>query len=76
MSDYLDGDLDSATRVALETHLGSCPTCPALYAGLVGVRAALGALRDPDTVVPPALAARLRAAEQASVAKDSGQARR
>ena len=80
VSDYLDGALDSATRVALETHLGSCPTCPALYAGLVGVRAALGALRDPDTVVPPALAARLRAAEQASVAKDvakdSGQARR
>ncbi len=66
VSDYLDGDLDLGTRSALEAHLASCPTCPALYAGLVGVRAALGALRDPDTVVPPALADRLRAAATAS----------
>ena len=64
VSDYLDGDLDLRTRAALETHLGSCPTCPALYAGLVGVRAALGALRDPDTVVPPAVVDRLRAARE------------
>ncbi|MBK7274535.1 MAG: sigma-70 family RNA polymerase sigma factor [Actinomycetales bacterium] len=28
VSDYLDGDLDSATRVALETHLGSAPRAP------------------------------------------------
>ena len=71
VSDYLDGELDTGTRSALEAHLGSCPTCPALYAGLVGVRAALGALRDPDTVVPPALADRVRTAEQASAATRS-----
>ena len=60
VSDYLDDELTTDQRAALERHLGGCPTCPALYAGLVGVRAALGALRDPDTVVPPAIAARLR----------------
>ena len=60
VSDYLDDELPTGDRHALETHLASCPTCPALYAGLVGVRAALGALRDPDTVVPPAIAERLR----------------
>ncbi len=60
VSDYLDDELPAGDRHALETHLASCPTCPALYAGLVGVRAALGALRDPDTVVPPAIAERLR----------------
>jgi RNA polymerase sigma-70 factor (ECF subfamily) len=60
VSDYLDDELPAGDRHVLETHLASCPTCPALYAGLVGVRAALGALRDPDTVVPPAIAERLR----------------
>ena len=60
VSDYLDDELTARERAVLERHLGGCPTCPALYAGLVGVRAALGALRDPDTVVPPAIAARLR----------------
>lgn len=60
VSDYLDDELTARERAVLERHLGGCPTCPALYAGLVGVRAALGALRDPDTVVPPAMAARLR----------------
>jgi len=60
VSDYLDDELGSAERAALETHLGGCPTCPALYAGLVGVRSALGAMRDPDTVVPPRIADRLR----------------
>ena len=71
VSDYLDDELDAGARSALEAHLGSCPTCPALYAGLVGVRAALGGLRDPDTVVPPALADRVRGAEQASAARTS-----
>ncbi len=62
VSDYLDGRLDPATRVAVETHLGSCPTCPPLYAALVGVRDELGRLRDPDTVIPPPLAERLHQA--------------
>ncbi|PID54459.1 MAG: hypothetical protein CSA58_01625 [Micrococcales bacterium] len=60
VSEYLDDQLDPSKRRALETHLAVCPTCPSLYAGLVGVRAGLGALRDPDTVIPPAIADRLR----------------
>lgn len=59
VSDYLDGDLAGPERALVERHLETCPTCPPLYAGLVGARAALGALRDPDTVVPPDLAGRI-----------------
>jgi len=60
VSEYLNGDLDAATATMLERHLEVCPTCPPLYAALVGVRAHLGGLRDADAVVPPDLAARLR----------------
>lgn len=60
VSEYLNGDLDAATASLLERHLEVCPTCPPLYAALVGVRAQLGGLRDADAVVPPDLAARLR----------------
>ena len=64
VSDYLDGALDAPTSQLLEKHLGTCPTCPPLYASLVGVAQALGrtresargAHRDPDTVVPAAIA--------------------
>jgi RNA polymerase sigma-70 factor, ECF subfamily len=61
VSAYLDGELDATTRAAVEAHLHDCPTCPPLYASLVGVRASLGGLRDPDTVVEDAMAARIRA---------------
>jgi RNA polymerase sigma-70 factor (ECF subfamily) len=60
VSGYLDGELDAATTTAVETHLEHCPTCPPLYASLVGVRATLGGLRDPDTVVEDGIAARIR----------------
>jgi RNA polymerase sigma-70 factor (ECF subfamily) len=60
VSAYLDGELDAPTRTAVEAHLETCPTCPPLYASLVGVRATLGGLRDPDTVVEEAIAARIR----------------
>jgi predicted anti-sigma-YlaC factor YlaD len=60
VSDYLDDGLLAADRVLVERHLEVCPTCPPLYAGLVGARAALGALRDADTVVPPSLADRIK----------------
>ncbi len=60
VSAYLDDELDAATRSAVEAHLEACPTCPPLYAGLVGVRAGLGGLRDPDTVVEDAIAGRIR----------------
>jgi len=61
VSAYLDGDLDAGTRAAVEAHLHDCPTCPPLYASLVGVKASLGGLRDPDTVIEDAIAARIRA---------------
>ncbi len=60
VSDYLDDGLPTSDRVLVERHLEACPTCPPLYAALVGARAALGALRDADTVVPPSLAARIK----------------
>jgi RNA polymerase sigma-70 factor (ECF subfamily) len=62
VSAYLDGELDDATRAAVEKHLADCPTCPPLYAALVGVRASMDALRDPDSVVDESLAARIREA--------------
>ena len=61
ISSFLDGELDTATRAAVEGHLATCPTCPPLYAGLVGVRAILGGLRDPDTVVEERIARRITA---------------
>ena len=60
VSAYLDGELDTGTRSAVEAHLQSCPTCPPLYAGLVGVKATLGGLRDSDAVVEHAIATRVR----------------
>ncbi|MEP7194394.1 MAG: sigma-70 family RNA polymerase sigma factor [Actinomycetota bacterium] len=59
VSDYMDDDLPAPDRVLVERHLETCPTCPPLYAGLVGTRAAMGALRDADTVVPTPLADRI-----------------
>ena len=59
VSDYLDEALDEATARAVEAHLGGCPTCPPLYAALVGVRAELADLRDPDSVIPDGLVDRL-----------------
>jgi RNA polymerase sigma-70 factor (ECF subfamily) len=62
VSDYLDAELSEREQHLLERHLAACPTCPPLYAGLVGVRDALGARRDPDDVVPARILARVRAA--------------
>ncbi|WP_407343315.1 sigma-70 family RNA polymerase sigma factor [Pengzhenrongella phosphoraccumulans] len=59
VSDYLDDELPAPERALVERHLEACPTCPPLYAGLVGARAALGELRDADAVVPTALADRI-----------------
>ncbi len=74
VDDYLDGELSPAQRSALERHLEGCPTCPGLYAGIVGVTEALGRLRDPDSVVPPALAARIREALHGAAQRGSGTA--
>ncbi|MEZ5101878.1 MAG: sigma-70 family RNA polymerase sigma factor [Thermoleophilia bacterium] len=59
VGEYLDDELALSERTRLERHLETCPTCPGLYTSLVGVRASLGSLRDPDTVVAPGLAARI-----------------
>jgi RNA polymerase sigma-70 factor (ECF subfamily) len=60
VSDYMDDDLTERERGLLELHLEACPTCPPLYAGLVGVREALGSHRDSDAAVPRAVASRIR----------------
>jgi RNA polymerase sigma-70 factor (ECF subfamily) len=60
VSGYLDDELPEPERTAVAAHLAECPTCPPLYAALVGVRASLGALRDPDSVVPDQIAARIQ----------------
>lgn len=60
VSAYLDGELDPVTVAAVESHLARCPTCPPLYAALVGVRARLEGLRDPDAVVEERVASRVR----------------
>jgi RNA polymerase sigma-70 factor (ECF subfamily) len=60
IGDYLAGELETPRARAVEAHLGACPTCPGLYAAIVGVRDAVGRLRDPDSVVDGALADELR----------------
>jgi RNA polymerase sigma-70 factor (ECF subfamily) len=61
VSDYLNGGLEPRMAATIETHLGTCPTCPPLYAALVGVHDELGRLRDPNSVIDPDLERRLRA---------------
>ena len=60
ISAYLDGELESTARADVEHHLVGCPTCPPLYASMVGVKAIMGGLRDPDAVVDEAMARRIR----------------
>ncbi len=61
ISDYLDGELDGATAATVKHHLSQCPTCPPLYAALVGVCGELSHRRDPDSVVEPQLVQRIQA---------------
>jgi RNA polymerase sigma-70 factor (ECF subfamily) len=61
ISAYLDDELPAAGRHAVEGHLAECPTCPPLYASLVGLQATLGELRDDDKVVPDGIASRITA---------------
>lgn len=60
VSSYVDGELQAAERAALEAHLARCATCPPLYRSLVAATTSLGALHDPDSVIPSALAERVR----------------
>lgn len=61
VSAYLDDELDASDRLELEDHLRRCVTCPPLYQALVTATAALGRFRDPDSVIPPEVAERIRA---------------
>jgi len=61
VSDYLNGDLDLPTAAMVGAHLAACPTCPPLYAALVGINDELGRLRDSDSVIEPTLEQRIRA---------------
>jgi RNA polymerase sigma-70 factor (ECF subfamily) len=61
VSAYLDDELTLDERALLESHLGRCATCPPLYQALVGATASLGALHDPDSVIPAEVAQRVRA---------------
>ncbi len=76
VSGYLDAELRDADRRAVEAHLMACPTCPPLYTALVGVRASLGALRDPDSVVPGEIAARIQGRIPSSGASPERRVRR
>ncbi|MCB0872569.1 MAG: sigma-70 family RNA polymerase sigma factor [Actinobacteria bacterium] len=60
IDDYLDDALTTKERRQLEVHLEGCPTCPGLYAAIVGVTDAVGRLRDPDSTVEPTLADRIQ----------------
>ena len=46
VSDYIDGELPTASARALEEHLQTCPNCPPLYASLVQTLADLRAAED------------------------------
>jgi RNA polymerase sigma-70 factor (ECF subfamily) len=59
ISAYLDAEREPKLGMAVEQHLGDCPTCPPLYTSLVGLRGTLGELRDPDSVVPDDIAERI-----------------
>jgi len=61
VSAYLDNELADPERLELEAHLRGCVTCPPLYQALVTATAALGRFRDPASVIPPAVAERIRA---------------
>ena len=61
VSDYLDGVLEKATAVMVESHLETCPTCPPLYAALVDAHTGLSGHRDPDSVIPDDVRSRILA---------------
>lgn len=60
VSDYMNGSLEPRLATTVEAHLGVCPTCPPLYAALVGVRNQMGALRDDNKVIAPEVAERIK----------------
>lgn len=72
LSEYLDGELDDATRVALEAHLATCAECTTVLADLRRVVARAQALDDR----PPARDLWSGIAERIGVSTDDLAARR
>jgi anti-sigma factor RsiW len=61
LSDYLDGELGGGRRERVETHVGRCPECRRVLAGLRKTIAALMDLRTAgDTDVAGRVIARLQ----------------
>ena len=61
LSDYLDGDLRGDDRERVETHVGLCPECRRVLAGLRKTIGALMGMRDaPDPDIAAGVIARLR----------------
>jgi predicted anti-sigma-YlaC factor YlaD len=61
LSDYLDGDLGEHDHARVEPHVGLCPECRRVLAGLRSTLAALMGLReDVPTDVAAGVIARLR----------------
>jgi anti-sigma factor RsiW len=61
LSDYLDGELHGDDRKRLKTHVGLCPDCRRVLAGLRTTIVALMGLRtDAETGVAAGIIARLR----------------
>jgi hypothetical protein len=61
LSDYLDGELAGDERARVETHVGLCPECRRVLAGLRKTLAALMELRtDGGVDVAGGIIARLR----------------
>jgi anti-sigma factor RsiW len=61
LSEYLDGDLGDHERVRVEHHVGLCPECRRVLAGLRSTLAALMGLReDVSSEVAAGVIARFR----------------
>ena len=48
LSDYIDGDLDEATRARMAAHLEGCPDCERFGASFAAMVSALGSDPPPD----------------------------
>ena len=78
LSEYLDGELDSAERVALEAHLATCGECRVTLAELRGVVARAKALedREPATDLWSGIRAGLAPGRRPGVSRDTTPVRR
>jgi hypothetical protein len=78
LSDYLDGELDSVERGALEAHLATCGECYATLSELRGVVAHAKTLEDtePANDLWPAIRAGLTPGRRPGVSRDTTPVRR